>query len=327
MFQTKYPLAFLPTPLHYLPNLSKRLSYDIYIKRDDQTGLVTGGNKTRKLEYLIKEAIDKGYDTVITAGAQQSNHCRQTAAACAQAGLECHLWLNGNEPEIYQGNLLFSHLLGAHLHFSGEKAKGRKFALQKLKTFLDKQGKKTYIIPVGGSNLTGAKGYIAAMSELKQQMQTQEIDFDYIFFATSSGGTQAGMMIGREIFDIKAKLMPILIDKTTDFEVPLQETIYDIITEYNKTGPIPVDIAPDRITVIDTYNKAGYGIVTEHERQAINLLAQTEGILVDPVYTGRAFYGMLDMVKKRSLPRNVKILFWHTGGTPALCAYSNDLKK
>jgi len=325
MYTPKYPLAFLPTPLHFLPNLSQNFPYKIYIKRDDQTGLATGGNKTRKLEYLIQEALDLGYDTVITAGAQQSNHCRQTAAACAQTGLECHLWLNGTEPETYQGNLLFSHLLGAHLHFSGEQAKGRESALQNLKKELDNQGKKTYIIPVGGSNLTGATGYITAMSELKQQMTVQQIDFDYIFFATSSGGTQAGIMIGQELFNINAKLMPILIDKTSDFDIPLQQKIYDIIAEYNEISKQPLEISLDLIPVIDTYNQAGYGIITDHERHAIKTLAQNEGILLDPVYTGRAFYGMLDMLEKQILPENSQILFWHTGGTPALCAYADEL--
>ena len=326
MFHSKFPLAFLPTPLHYLPNLSKRLSYDIYIKRDDQTGLATGGNKTRKLEYLIEEAIDFGYDTVITAGAQQSNHCRQTAAACAKAGLECHLWLNGKEPVTYQGNLLLSHLLGAHLHFSGEKTKGRKTALQNLKEKLDTQGRKTYLIPVGGSNLTGAKGYIAAMQELKQQMIELHIDFDYIFFATSSGGTQAGIMIGQEISGIKATLMPIMIDKEEDYEIPLQQTIYDIINLYNKTASQPLHIKLEEIPVVKSCNSAGYGVITDNERRAIRILAQTEGILLDPVYTGRAFYGMLDILEKKQLPPKSNILFWHTGGIPALCVYANELK-
>lgn len=326
MFAPKYPLAFLPTPLHHLPNLSQKFPYNIYIKRDDQTGLATGGNKTRKLEYLIQDALDSGYDTVITAGAQQSNHCRQTAAACAQAGLECHLWLNDTEPEIYQGNLLLSHLLGAQLHFSGEQAKGRETALQNLKAKLDLKGKKTYLIPVGGSNLTGATGYIAAMAELKQQMTTQKIDFDYIFFATSSGGTQAGMMIGQKLHHINAQLMPVLIDKTSDFQVPLQQKIYDIIAEFNEISPQYIDITLDLIPVIDTYNQAGYGMLTKHERRAIQLLAQTEGILLDPVYTGRAFYGMLDMLERRLIPKNANILFWHTGGIPALCAYADSLK-
>ncbi len=322
----KYPLAFLPTPLHYLPNLSREVPYQIYIKRDDQTGLASGGNKTRKLEYLIQDALNLGYDTVITAGAQQSNHCRQTAAACALAGLECHLWLNGFQPEHYQGNLLLSHLLGAHLHFSGDQAKGREAALKQLQKELNDQGQKTYLIPVGGSNLTGATGYIAAMSELKQQMTEQKIDFDYIFFATSSGGTQAGLMIGQNIFNIKARLMPILIDKEADFEVPLPQHIFDIISEFNVASSQPIHINLDDILLIKDYNKAGYGILTTHEQAAIHLLARQEGILLDPVYTGRAFYGMWDVLQQKILPENSRVLFWHTGGLPALCAYADALR-
>jgi len=325
MLLPKYPLAFLPTPLHKLPNLSKKLPYQLYIKRDDQTGLATGGNKTRKLEFLIQEALNLDYDTVITAGAQQSNHCRQTAAACAKAGLECHLWLNGNEPANYQGNLLLSHLLGAHLHFSGVKAKGREQALQNLQTQLDASGHKTYLIPVGGSNFTGALGYVSAMSELKEQMSEQHINLDYIFFATSSGGTQAGLMIGKELSQIEAKLMPVMIDKEEDFETPLEQKIFDILMAYNHQAKTAFHFNIHNIPIIKTYNKADYGVVTNQERSAINLLAKEEGILLDPVYTGRAFYGMWDMLTKHLLPLDSKILFWHTGGTPALFDYHKDL--
>ena len=321
----KYPLAFLPTPLHYLSNLSREVPYQIYIKRDDQTGLASGGNKTRKLEYLIQDALNLGYDTVITAGAQQSNHCRQTAAACAIAGLECHLWLNGLKPEHDQGNLLLSQLLGAHLHFSGDQAKGREAAMKQLQKELDAKGHKTYLIPVGGSNLTGATGYISAIAELKQQMKEQHIDFDYIFFATSSGGTQAGLMIGQKMFNVKARLMPILIDKEADFEVPLTQHIFDIISEFNAASSQPVLINLEDIPLIKDYNKAGYGVLTAHERSAIYLLARQEGILLDPVYTGRAFYGMWDMLQQKMLPENSRVLFWHTGGLPALCAYADAL--
>jgi len=319
-------LAFLPTPLHFLSNLSKELPYNLYIKRDDQTGLASGGNKTRKLEFLIKEALLEGYDTVITAGAQQSNHCRQTAAACAVSGLECHLLLNGNEPEVYKGNLLLSHLLGAKLHFSGVQEKGKETALLDLKNKLDATSRKTYLIPVGGSNLTGALGYVIAMKELKKQLIEQKIKIDYIFFATSSGGTQAGMMIGKELYDINAELMPVLIDKETDFEIALEQKILKIIDDFNKSPKERVNINFDKIKIIKDYNKAGYGVISDNERQAIRILAQKEGILLDPVYTGRAFYGMWDMLTRGLLPKNSHILFWHTGGVPALFAYETELK-
>ena len=322
---SKYSLAFLPTPLHKLFHLSEQTGYDIYIKRDDQTGLATGGNKTRKLEFLIQEAVERGCDTVITAGAQQSNHCRQTAAAAAIAGLECHLWLNGREPEIYQGNLLLSHLMGAHLHFSGENAKGREEALAYLQAELDKTGRKTYLIPVGGSNLTGAMGYISAMAELKKQLTNIDWQPDYIFFATSSGGTQAGIHIGKMLYNVPGNLMPVLIDKDKDFTQPLEEKIVEIIRDYNEIFNKQVRIDKNEIKIVKDYNKAEYGKLTENERTAIDVLAKNEGVLLDPVYTGRAFYGMWDILQKQKIPLGSKILFWHTGGTPALFAYAGEL--
>ena len=327
LFFSKENFAFLPTPLHRLPRLSALSGCELYIKRDDQTGLATGGNKTRKLEYLIAEALHKGYDTVITAGARQSNHCRQTVAAAAQKGLECHLWLNGAEPEVYQGNLLLSHLLGAHLHFSGEKIKAREEALLHLQEALNQQGKKTYLIPVGGSNMTGALGYVDAMAELKKQLQEMNWFPDYIFFATSSGGTQAGMHIGKVLFEVPGRLMPVLIDKEEDFDKAPEDKIFDIIKNYNKVSDAPVEISKTDIFIIKDYNKASYGELTENEQTAIKILAENEGILLDPVYTGRAFYGMWDMIQKQRIPAGSKVLFWHTGGIPALFAYAAELGK
>ncbi|MDO9136516.1 MAG: pyridoxal-phosphate dependent enzyme, partial [Lutibacter sp.] len=170
----KFDLGFFPTPLHQLKNLSEKYApYNIFIKRDDQTGLASGGNKTRKLEYLIQDALDHDCDTIITAGAQQSNHCRQTAAACAIAKLKCHLLLGGNEPEKFNGNLLLSHLLGAQIHFTGENRKGED--IDRLKQKLELEGKKPFIVPYGGSNLTGALGFVNAIKELKSQLTAQNL--------------------------------------------------------------------------------------------------------------------------------------------------------
>ncbi len=321
----KFNLGFFPTPLHFLKNLSAQFGYQIYIKRDDQTGLATGGNKTRKLEYLIKEAFDKGYDTVITAGAQQSNHCRQTAAACTIAGLECHLLLNKTKPNIYQGNLLLDSLFGAELHFSENSTKSREEDLLELKTTLEKKGKKVFLIPVGGSNFTGSLGYVSAMKELSDQLTEQNIKKAYIFFATSSGGTQSGMILGQTLYNTDTILMPVQIDKENNSQLLLEKEILKILNEGKEKLNLSKSFKSDDISVIKGYNLAEYGQLTESEKYAINLLAKTEGILLDPVYTGRAFFGMTDILQNKTIPAGSNVIFWHTGGTPALFSYAEEM--
>lgn len=326
MLDHKFNLGFFPTPLHPLKNLSTLYSdYKIYIKRDDQTGLASGGNKTRKLEYLIQDAIDQGCNTVITSGAQQSNHCRQTAAACAIAGLNCHLLLGGNEPEVYDGNLLLSSILGATIHFTGDNRKGEDIdiLLSKLKA----AGHKPYVIPYGGSNLTGALGFANAIKELKDQLKEQDLKIDYIFFASSSGGMQGGIHLGKELFGLNAELFPINIDKDETHGLSLEQVVLNIVQEgFEKFGLIKnIDISD--VYLNRDYDKDGYGVVTKNERNAINQLAKTEGIIVDPVYTGRAFYGMLDVLENKKIPKDSNVLFWHTGGLPAVFKYANDLKE
>ncbi len=321
--QNKFDLGFLPTPLHKLKNLSNKfLNYQIFIKRDDQTGLASGGNKTRKLEYLIQKTLDDKCDTVITAGAQQSNHCRQTVAACAIAGLECHLLLGGDKPKEYNGNLLLSHLLGAKIHFTGGNRKGED--IENLKINLELEDKKVFIVPYGGSNLLGALGYINAVKELKDQLKEQNLDIDYIFFASSSGATQAGMMIGMDMYGIDANLIPINIDKaeTVGF---LENIVLDLINESKQFFHLYKEYRIADIPLERNYDKAGYGNLTDDEKEAIKTLAQTEGILLDPVYTGRAFYGMLDYLKKSKIKQGSNVLFWHTGGLPANFNYGKEL--
>jgi len=324
MLNNKFNLGFYPTSVHKLNNLSKLYSdYSIYIKRDDNTGLASGGNKTRKLEYLIQQAVNKGFDTVITAGAQQSNHCRQTAAACATAGLKCHLLLGGDNPDNYNGNLLLSSLLGATIHFAGQNRKGEDIEL--LKNKLNKQNNKCYIIPYGGSNITGALGYVNAVKELKQQLTKMHLNIDYIFFASSSGGTQAGITLGLEMFNLKTKLIPIQIDKDETYGKTLEQTVLNLVNEGVALFKMKKEFQINDIYVNKDYNKADYGVLTENEKFAIDTLAETEGILLDPVYTGRAFYGMLHILKNKKIKQNSNILFWHTGGLPALFDYAEKL--
>ena len=325
MNEKKIDLGFFPTPLQKLENLSNIYpDYSIFIKRDDNTGLASGGNKTRKLEFLIKKALDEGCDTVITAGAQQSNHCRQTAAACAKMGLKCHLLLGGDEPEIYDGNLLLSSLLGATIHFAGKNRKGEDKEL--LKDKLEREGNKCFIIPYGGSNSTGALGFVHAVKELKQQLSEKQISIDYIFFASSSGGMQAGLTVGKELYNLNAELIPISIDKDETNGVPLEEVVSDIVKDLTGELGISKKYEFPEIKLNRDYDKAGYGVLTANEVDAIDKLARNEGILLDPVYTGRAFYGMLDFLRKKKIPENSNILFWHTGGLPAVFKFAKELR-
>lgn len=325
MIDNKFNLGFFPTPLQKLENLSKLYSeYNIYIKRDDNTGLASGGNKTRKLEYLIKQALDEGCNTVITSGAQQSNHCRQTAAACSIAGLECHLLLGGTEPEKYDGNLLLSSLLGANIHFTGDNRKGEDNQIVKLE--LEKEGKKCFIIPYGGSNIIGALGFVNAVKELNDQLTQQNLNIDYIFFASSSGGMQAGLTLGKELYNLNSELIPISIDKSETYGLSLKEVVLNIVKEGTKMLGIKKEFEISNIPLNKDYDNAGYGIVTENEKRAITELARKEGILLDPVYTGRAFGGMLDCLKVKKLAPKSNILFWHTGGLPSIFKYANELK-
>lgn len=325
MIHKKYSLGFFPTPLHSLENLSKEYpGYKIFMKRDDQTGLASGGNKTRKLEYLIQKALDDGYDTVITAGAQQSNHCRQTAAACAKAGLECHLMVRGTKPKTYQGNLLLSHLLGAKIHFEGSVRKEVDY--ESLKKTIDTQGKKTYIIPIGGSNITGALGFAWAIKEVKEQLKEMDVKMDYVFFASSSGGTQAGLVLGMELYGLETELVPIKIDKDDAIGKGLEEVVLDIVKDGVQLLSLNKEYTISDVEVNKNYNQEEYGVLTDKEKYAIATLAKNEGILLDPVYTGRAFYGMLDCLKNNKIKLNSNILFWHTGGLPALFGYADGLK-
>jgi D-cysteine desulfhydrase len=324
MENKKLSLGFSPTPIHELANLSKLFKgYRLFIKRDDNNGLATGGNKIRKLEYLLQDALEKKADTIITAGAQQSNHCRLTAAACAKVGLKCHLLLGGEKPEEYNGNLLLSHLFGAKIHFTGENRKGEDipFVVEKLK----KKGSRPYVVPYGGSNDIGALGYANAVLELKNQAEAMDVSFDYIVFASSSGGTQAGLIAGCEIYQFDSKVVGISIDKDETNGRSLEEIIGELVSGVLKLHNCYKQGKICDINLIREYDKAGYGVITENEKKAIKTLAETEGILLDPAYTARAFYGMMDLMKRKVTKPGSSILFLHTGGIPANFYYAKDM--
>jgi len=305
-------IANLPTPVEKLTRLAAKIGLrELWIKRDDLTGLALGGNKTRKLEYLIAAALAHGAKTLITTGAPQSNHCRQTAAAAAKFGLECVLVLTGDSPERISGNILLDHLFGAKLIWCPKEHRETK--MQEVFQHLWSEGKRPYLIPYGGSNSLGALAFAQAMLELAEQ----GVDVDWVIFPSSSGGTQAGMLLGSKICGLSARILGISVDLSAE---ELQSRIDQLITETIDAYSFPLKINRDEILVIDSYRGKGYGLPTDADIQAVRDFARYEGILLDPVYTGRAAAGMCDLVKREVIPFSASVLFWHTGGIPALFA-------
>ena len=320
----KASLGYFPTPLIELTRLGKTLGGpNIYMKRDDNTGLALGGNKTRKLEYIIGDALAKGADTVITAGAIQSNHCRQTAGAAASLGLECHLVLGGEEPEQPQGNLLLDKVYGCHIHWAGENRKGED--IPALVAQLKAEGKKPYVIPYGGSNELGAVAFIEAYKELNAQREALKVDFSHIIFASSSGATHAGLMLGNKMLETYSQIVGINIDKGEMDKVPFDEHIVSLANSTAQLIAADYQFTADDLILNSDYVGDGYGVIGELEKEAIALTAQNEGILLDPVYTGRAMGGLIDMIRTGQIKATDNVLFWHTGGAPALFAYADDL--
>jgi D-cysteine desulfhydrase family pyridoxal phosphate-dependent enzyme len=319
-------LGFYPTPLVKMERLSERLGGPgLWIKRDDLTGLAFGGNKTRKLEFLMAEARAQGCDAVVTAGAAQSNHCRQTAAAAAALGLSCHLALGGSSPAVASGNLLLDHLLGARIHWCGSLRKGEGLAL--LHEELAARGQNPYVIPYGGSNAVGAAGFASAMVELDAQLATLGVRPRAIVFASSSGGTQAGLMVGRSIRDHGAQVLGIQIDKDETAEGPFASCVTRLANQLAERLELPTRYTLTDVVLNANYLGAGYGVVGDLEREAIRLMAENEGILLDPVYTGRAFGALIDLIRREEFTSDDDVVFWHTGGAPALFAYAEALAR
>lgn len=321
----RFNLAQFPTPLNYLGSLTdKYKGPSIYMKRDDLTSLGMGGNKTRKLEFLIGEALKQGADTLVTAGGVQSNHCRLTAAASRIAGLECHLVLNGTSPDRADGNLLLDRIFGAKLHFC-ERAQ-RDETLYKVAQELRETGCHPYVIPVGGSNSTGAVGYVNAMFELAEQLQEMRISPDAIVFATSSGGTQAGLALGAKLTGFKGKVLGISIDQTKMGNTPFPPLLAEIANATALRIGEEIQMGKDDFDLNCDYLGAGYAMPGDLEFDAIRELALHEAILLGPVYTARAMGGMVDLIKKGYFTKGQTVLFWHTGGTPELFAWGDSFQ-
>jgi D-cysteine desulfhydrase family pyridoxal phosphate-dependent enzyme len=314
-------LGHLPTPIHALPRLTDRLGGpQLFVKRDDQTGLATGGNKTRKLEFLVADALERKADTLITAGAPQSNHARQTAAAAACVGLKSVLVLRGQPPAESQGNLLLDELLGAQIRWAEKSAVPA--TMEAVAAELRAQGRTPYVIPYGGSNPVGAAGYVAAMEEMVEQARQMNVTFDRVVFASSSGGTQAGLAVGSQATGYAGQVLGISVDVKREELQTMVATLANETAAHLKLG---LRLTPGEISVNADYIGAGYGVLGAQEREAIRLAAEVEGLLLDPVYTGRAFAGMVDLIRRGEIRRGETVLFWHTGGTPAWFAYAAEL--
>ncbi len=317
-------LGFLPTPLVELKRLARLLNGPrLWIKRDDQTGLAFGGNKTRKLEFLLGDALAQGADTLVTGGAAQSNHCRQTAAAAAACGLECHLALGGSAPSLANGNLLLDQLLGAQVHWCGERRKGED--IPQIVAQLKAAGRTPYVVPYGGSSAVGALGYVDATRELLAQLAASGERMTHMVFASSSGGTHAGLLVGQRVFGHECRIIGIRNEKNHPGEQSLAESILQLASDASALIGTGAGYSKKDLQLRDDFVEGGYGVVGDAEREAIALLARHEGILLDPVYTARAMAGLIGMIRSREFSREDSVLFWHTGGGPALFAYADAL--
>jgi D-cysteine desulfhydrase len=313
--------AHLPTPVEELPRLSEALGGPrLFVKRDDQTGLAFGGNKTRKLEFLVAEAKEQGAHTLISAGAMQSNHCRQTAAAAARFGFDCILVLTGELPPRPTANLLLDRLFGAQVVAVADRA-DRERVLNETFRGAEAEGKKPYLVPYGGSSTTGALGYAFAMEEFI----AQGVHADWIIFGTSSGGTHAGLVLGQRLYGYKGQVLGISIDESEEW---LKTHVSALASDTSDRLGTRVEFTPEDVLANDQYCRAGYGVLTDAEREAVNLFARCEGLLLDPVYTGRAAAGLIDLIRRGFFNKEETVLFWHTGGQPALFAekYSDLVK-
>jgi D-cysteine desulfhydrase family pyridoxal phosphate-dependent enzyme len=317
---SRMKFAHLPTPIEELPRLSEKLGGPkILVKRDDQTGLAFGGNKTRKLEFLVAEARAQGAKMLISGGALQSNHCRQTAAAAARFGFDCTLVLNGELPEHPSANLLLDQLFGAEIVTIKDRAY-RDRVLQETYDKAVRAGKKPYLVTYGGSSPTGALGYAFAMQEIMEQ----NVEADWIVFGTSSGGTHAGLVLGQRVFGYMGKVLGISIDEPEEW---LRTRVSQLASDASEKLGKRIDFRGDDVLANEEYCQAGYGVLTDAEREAVKLFAKYEGLLLDPVYTGRAAAGMIDLIHNGFFKKDETILFLHTGGQPALFAdkYANKI--
>ena len=315
-----------PTPIEKTPRFSAALDGpEIYFKRDDLLGLAGGGNKTRKLEFLVAEALDQRADTLITCGAVQSNHCRLTLAAAVKEGLKCRLVLEERVPGSYHpdasGNNFLFRILGVEKIKVVPGESDMDMAMELVAAELADEGRRAYIIPGGGSNPVGATGYVACAEEILAQTFEKSLAIDRVVCASGSTGTHAGLVTGFYGNNSQIRIIGINVSRTQAEQEPL---VYDLVQRTSTHLGIKSNIPKDAVLCFGDYVGPGYSLPTPEMVEAVQLVAQTEGILLDPVYTGKAMAGLIDLARKEYFKKEEKILFVHTGGSPALYAYRNE---
>lgn len=314
------------TPIEAAPNLSKAISQtgpNLFFKRDDLLGLAQGGNKTRKLEFLIGEAVAQGADTIITAGGIQSNHCRLTLAACVKENLKCVLVLEENARDLYytktSGNYLLYQLLGAEnikVIPNGEDVY-EEMARQAVE--LEAQGRKPYVIPVGGSNTTGMTGYATCAEEIVQQEKELGVEFDHVVCVSGSGGMHAGLIAGLQGVGSRAKVIGINVSRGKKEQ---EEKVYELANEAATHLRLDEEVPREAVLCLDDYVGPGYALPTDEMVEAVKLTGSTEGLILDPVYTGKAMAGVIDLIRSNYFKETDNVLFIHSGGSPAVYAYA-----
>jgi D-cysteine desulfhydrase len=317
-------LAHTPTPILKLERLSERLGLELWVKRDDLTGLLETGNKVRKLEFLVGEALAQEADTLITCGTLQSNCCRTVAAVSARLGLRAVLALRGARPEVYDGNLLLDRLLGAELHYLGDEEWARlDDVLAELAARVRARGGRPYVIPESGATVVGALGYLACAGEIAQQIEHGAPDFDTIAITAFSGGSQAGLIMGKQLTGLRAEIVSIPIAWEA---ARVQEHVTRLVGEAGRRYGLAVT-PPSRVYTLDGYQGAGRAQVRDEALATVMRLAREEGLLLDPVYTAKAFHGLLDRLERDPRRLGDRVCFIHTGGVFGLFPFRTALSR
>lgn len=316
-----------PTPIEKVPRFTAALGGpEIYIKRDDLLGLAAGGNKTRKLEFLVAEALSQGADTLITCGAIQSNHCRLTLAAAAKEGLKCRLVLEERVPGSYHpqasGNNFLYRLMGVEQIRVVPGGSDMHQEMEKVAAELKAKGRRGYLIPGGGSNPVGATGYVACAQEIQDQTFEQGLVIDTVVCASGSTGTHAGLVVGFYGCNLNIPVLGMNVSRAKDLQ---EELVYSLVQETARHVGVHGEIPRAAVTCFDDYVGPGYSLPTAAMAEAVRLLARTEAILLDPVYTGKTMAGLIDLVRKGYFKKDSRVLFIHTGGSPALYVYEESI--